>query len=165
MPHCFAFLCNLSILFTASRAFWSNCVIFDHSWFRQFLICFADAACIFHYLDIHYKITWSSLVNKRERHLCFCIQCMDLFYFIFVYLTTMQLHRDIFNFLSLWRNMIIVVQAGKQLVELVANPDQRNDTRESMDLHGVQRWSMLWWCSLTGHKLGKKKKVICLHFG
>jgi len=33
----------------------------------------------------------------------------------------------------------IVVQAGKQLVELVANPDQRNDTRESMDLHGVQR--------------------------
>ncbi|KAG2591740.1 uncharacterized protein LOC120676956 [Panicum virgatum] len=30
-------------------------------------------------------------------------------------------------------------QAGKQLVELVANPDQRNDTRESMDLHGVQR--------------------------
>jgi len=64
---------------------------------------------------------------------------MDLFYFIFVYLTTMQLHRDIFNFLSLWRNMIIVVQAGKQLVELVANPDQRNDTRESMDLHGVQR--------------------------
>jgi len=64
---------------------------------------------------------------------------MDLFYFIFFYLTTMKLHRDIFNFLTLWRNMIIVVQAGKQLVELVANPDQRNDTRESMDLHGVQR--------------------------
>jgi hypothetical protein len=64
---------------------------------------------------------------------------MDLFYFIFVYLTTIKLHRDIFNFFTLWRNMIIVVQAGKQLVELVANPDQRNDTRESMDLHGVQR--------------------------
>ncbi|RLN24874.1 uncharacterized protein C2845_PM07G23460 [Panicum miliaceum] len=30
-------------------------------------------------------------------------------------------------------------QAGKQLVELVANPDQRNDTGESMDLNGVQR--------------------------
>jgi len=64
---------------------------------------------------------------------------MDLFYFIFFYLTTMKLHRDIFNFLTLWRNMIIVVQAGKQLVELVANPGQRNDTRESVDLNGVQR--------------------------
>ncbi|PUZ54726.1 hypothetical protein GQ55_5G154400 [Panicum hallii var. hallii] len=30
-------------------------------------------------------------------------------------------------------------QAGKQLVELVANSDQRNDTGESMDLNGVQR--------------------------
>ncbi|CAL4973994.1 unnamed protein product [Urochloa decumbens] len=34
---------------------------------------------------------------------------------------------------------IVVVQAGKEPVQLVANPDQRNDSGESMDLNGVQR--------------------------
>jgi hypothetical protein len=32
----------------------------------------------------------------------------------------------------------VVFQGGKQLLELIANPDQRNDTEDRMDLNGVQ---------------------------
>jgi hypothetical protein len=36
-----------------------------------------------------------------------------------------------------------VLQGGKQLVGLIANPDKRNDTRESMDLDGAQSGTKL----------------------
>jgi hypothetical protein len=32
----------------------------------------------------------------------------------------------------------VVFQGGKQLLELIANPDQRNDTGDRMDLNGIQ---------------------------
>jgi len=113
----FAFLCSLLILFTASRAFLENwkcgqvkAVTMDiltvqlnlkapltiHGLGSSLFVLLARHVCSVTWI---FTIKLLGLVWLINRPQCFCIQCMDLLYFIFGYLTTMKLHREIFNFL------------------------------------------------------------------
>lgn len=65
---------------------------------------------------------------------------------LFFQLTAMKLHCDFFFKKALWHCIThgIVLQGGKQLVGLIANPDRRNGTRDNMDLDGAQSGAKLF---------------------